>query len=416
MNMLETISHLPASSPTLQKYREAQKNDPLCQQLIMYCKTGWPSKREVDSSVKPYWDYQGELTVGEELLLRGNRLVVPRELQTETLKKLHEGHQGIVKCRLRANTAVWWPGLSKQMSEFIKKCPECSRESIPHKEPLIPTTLPDYPWQKVATDLFTHKGDTYIVIVDYFSRYPEICRVQPTTSQSVVTAMKSVFSRHGIPETVVSDNGPQYTSEEFTDFAHNYQFTHVTSSPHYPSSNGQAERAVQTAKHLLKNAEDPSLALLSYRSTPLPWCGKSPAELLMGRSIRSTLPLTKNNLIPEWSYIPQFKKDNEVFKQNQKRDHDQRHRVKSLPAIPDNTDVWVTSGSNPVPGTTVTSADTPRSYIIQTQSGDIRRNRRHLNIRHDSKLTTAATDLGLQRPKQTRSQTGTAIRPPDRLA
>ena len=105
---------------------------------------------------------------------------------------------------------------------------------------------------------------------------------------------------------IVSDNVPQYSSQEFMDFAHQYQFTHVTSSPHYPPSNGLAERTVQTAKRLLKNADDPFLALLSYRATPLSWCGKSPAELLMGRNIRTNLPQATKSLIPQWPYIQDF--------------------------------------------------------------------------------------------------------------
>lgn len=152
-------------------------------------------------------------------------------------------------------------------------------------QPLIPTSLPDYPWQKVGSDLFTLQGINYIVIVDYFSRYPEVMviKLQTTTSQSIIVAMKSIFSRHGIPEMVVSNNGPQYSSQEFADFAKTYQFSHVTSSPHYPPSNGHAERRVKTVKRLLKDSDDPYLSLLSYRTTPLPWCGISPAELLMGR-------------------------------------------------------------------------------------------------------------------------------------
>ena len=127
------------------------------------------------------------------------------------------------------------------------------------------------------------KGTDYLITVDYFSRYPEVTQLRTTTSSTVINSLKSIFARHGIPETVRSDNGPQFASSEFDDFARNYQFRHTTSSPHFPSSNGQAERAVKQVKHLLKRADDPFLALLSYRSTPMPWCGKSPAELLMGR-------------------------------------------------------------------------------------------------------------------------------------
>ena len=169
----------------------------------------------------------------------------------------------------------------------------------------------------------------------------------------------SECDRNGIPETVVSDNGPQFSSQEFSDFASNYQFAHVTSSPHYPASNGQAERAVKTAKQLLKNADDPFLALLSYRATPLPWCGKSPAELLMGRKLRSNIPQTTDSLVPQWSYLQEFRAQNKEFKKRQKRDYDRRHRVQDLPAIPDNTDVWVTTGGSPTPGRIITTTDTP---------------------------------------------------------
>jgi len=226
---------------------------------------------EIDPSVRAYWDIQGELTVGDGLLMRGQRIVVPKALQNETLKKLHDGHQGMVRCRLRAKSAVWWPGLSKQLTEFVQRCPECARESKPNKEPLIPTPLSEHPWQQVATDLFALNGSDYLIVVDYFSRYPEVIQLRSTTSQSVVNALKSMFARHGIPETLRSDNGPQFTSREFADFAESYQFSITTSSPHYPASNGQAERAVQTVKQLLKRTDDPHIALLSYRATPLPW-------------------------------------------------------------------------------------------------------------------------------------------------
>lgn len=99
------------------------------------------------------------------------------------------------------------------------------------------------------------------------------------------------------------DNGPQYTSYEMKEFAESYGFTHTTSSPHYPQANGQAERAVKTANSLLEHAPDPYLALLSYRATLLPWCKRSPAELLMGRCLRTDLPQVKDHYIPDWSYL-----------------------------------------------------------------------------------------------------------------
>ena len=261
--------------------------------------------------------------------------------------KLHVGHQGMVRCRLRAKSSVWWPGLYSQIKDFIKNCHECARDYKPHKEPLIPTSLPDYPWQQVATDLFTLKGAEYLIVVDYFSRYPEVTQLRTTTSPVVINALKSVFARHGIPEILRSDNGPQFSSSEFANFADDYQFCHITSSPHFPSSNGQAERAVKTVKDLLRKAGDPHLALLSYRSTPLPWCGRSPSELLMGRNIRTNLPQTADNLVPMWPYLEQFRKDNGVFKNKQKINYDRHHQVRDLKQIPENTDVWITTDKQP---------------------------------------------------------------------
>ena len=127
-----------------------------------------------------------------------------------------------------------------------------------------------------------------------------------TTSSSVINALKAIFSRHGIPSEFVSDNGPQFDSREMKEFASKYNFIHTTSSPHYPQSNGLAERTVKTVKKLIADSPDPHLALLSYRSTPLPWCELSPAELLMGRRLQTDVPQTKTQLIPNWPHIENF--------------------------------------------------------------------------------------------------------------
>ena len=140
------------------------------------------------------------------------------------------------------------------------------------------TKLPEYPWQVLGTDLFELKGNHYLFVSDYFSRYLEVVRLT-TTSSSVIRALKIIFSRFGIPEILRSDNGPQYASKEFEEFAKYYGFRHEISSPLYPQSNGLAERMVQTTKRLLSRSGDPQLALLTYRATPLPWCNLSPTQL-----------------------------------------------------------------------------------------------------------------------------------------
>ena len=147
------------------------------------------------------------------------------------------------------------------------------------------------PWQILATDLFELKGADYLIVINYFSRYVEVAAMQETTKSSeVIRALKSIFARHGIPEQVRSDNGPKFDSAEFSYFAKEWGFKQSTSSPRFPQANGEVERGVRTVKNLLTKEKDPAKALLAYRSTPLA-CKFSPAQLLMGRRIRNSIPL-----------------------------------------------------------------------------------------------------------------------------
>ena len=268
------VSHLPASHHQLSEYIKAQAQDAVCSQIMRYCTEGWPDKHKILPVLKPYWKLQGELTVHNNLLLFRTRIVVPNALQRETLQKIHNGHQGIQRCRLRAQSSVWWPGISQHISNLIENCHVCKKIKTISRTINVhsPSRLP-----RVASDLFFLGSDSYLLIVDYFSRYSEVIKLKSTTSRGIIEAMKAVFSRYGIPQTVRSDNGPQYSSEEFSKFAAEYNFYHETSSPHFAQSNGQAERTVQTMKNLLRESTDPYMALLTYRSTPLPWCGLSPA-------------------------------------------------------------------------------------------------------------------------------------------
>ena len=148
----------------------------------------------------------------------------------------------------------------------MRNCDTCCKHRPPVTQPLIPSTLPELPWQRVGC-LTMQKP--YLLIVDYYSRFIEISLLSDTSSETVIRHTKSIFARHGVPEVVVSDNGPQYRAEKYQQFTKDYSFTHVTSSPYYPQGNGDADRAVGTIKRLLEKEEDLYLALLAYRSTPL---------------------------------------------------------------------------------------------------------------------------------------------------
>ncbi len=257
-----------------------------------------PEKSALNATMLPYWSHRGEISVEQGLLLRGVRLIIPKVMQAEMLDRVHDGHQGITKCRERAKQSIWWIGLSTALENIVKSCQKCIENTSDHAEPLLPSEFPSRPFQRVATDLFELNGQPYLLVVDYFSRFIEIAKLSSLGSNAVISHLKSIMARHGIVEILVSDNGPCYCSAEFKKFALTYGFKHITSSPRYPQSNGLAERAVQTIKHMLKKADDPYLALLAYRTTPL-HNGFSPSELLMGRKLQTTIPVRSENLTPK---------------------------------------------------------------------------------------------------------------------
>ena len=156
-------------------------------------------------------------------------IVVPHSLQEEILQKIHQGHFGVQKCLFRARTAIWWPGLSSKIKILVHQCKECAGHSILRREPLIPS----HTWQKVGADLFHLNGENYLLVVDYFSWYPEVVKLTTVTSQSMISALKSVFLRHGILEILWSDN--YLTLQTWRPLPHHMS---DTSSPRYPQSNG----------------------------------------------------------------------------------------------------------------------------------------------------------------------------------
>ena len=153
-----TLNSLPATQKRLQEYEKAQALDPGCSTVVKYCQLGWPDKHKIEPHLKIFWRNRGKLTVNQGLLLYGRCIVVPPTLRKETLQKIHDGHQGIVRCRLRARGSVWWPGIMTHIKDLVERCSICARKRKPPREPLLPSQLPDYPWQKVASDIFYLKG------------------------------------------------------------------------------------------------------------------------------------------------------------------------------------------------------------------------------------------------------------------
>ncbi|UYV81558.1 K02A2.6-like, partial [Cordylochernes scorpioides] len=377
-NERQTLAHINAvlSSITdkdemLTKIFEAQQEDTTLKAVVNYLEQGWPDKKKMSPALLSYWHVKDELGVQNGLLMRGCRLVIPASMKLEILDKLHAGHFGITKTRLRARETVWWPGISEEIAETVRKCSVCIQEAVSKHEPLIPTNFPTRPWQKIGMDLFKFENKWYLVVIDYYSRFPEMIQLDRLTASVVVRSCKSIFARHGVPETVVSDNGTQFgAAREFANFARQYGFQHVTSSPRFPQSNGMAEAGVKIAKLILKKNQDPSLGLLEYRSTPLE-NGYSPAELLMGRKLRTTLPIAPENLNPKLVDSQTLKRKEGRRRKDMKSRYDRRCGATDMEELSEGDTVWITDMRTW--GIVKQKASTPRSPVQLKHLSSLRR-------------------------------------------
>lgn len=357
----------------LERTKEEQKRDPTIVTVGNYCSTTWPKGVSLPLPVQKYASVSQELV--EELLLKGSRIVIPPSMQDEVLESLHTGHQGVGRCRARANQSVWWPGISRSVEDYVSRCPVCQTHRKPGAEPLLHTPLPNHPWEVVGADLFNESGENYLVVVDYFSRFFELEKLRKTTTQDITRELSEMFAHFGAPAIIRSDNGPQFASAEFERFAKEWGSRHVTSSPYYPQSNGAVERTIQTAKQLLKKSPNIHKALLAHRDTPATE-GYSPAELMMGRKIRTNVPAVSKAFQPRWNSEP-FRKKDRAYKAKLSAHYDARHRVKERDHIPPHTAVQILSGAA-TSGTVLQSTQSPRSYAVNTANGITHCTSRHL--------------------------------------
>lgn len=352
----------------------------LCSMIV----NGWPDiKSETPLCVREYWNSRDLLSVTDGIVFKGMRIVIPPSLRSHMLKLIHESHLGIVKCKQRAREVLYWPAMNAAIEEEVRNCPKCAMyQNKQSREPLVPTITPEIPYGEVGCDLFEFEQKKYLMIVDYHSRYFDAIELKSTTTSAVVSAMKATFSCHGIPMKLRSDNGPPFNSQEFHLFCDQYGIQHTTSSPHFQSSNGEAERAIQTVKKLWRKFDDKYLSLLNYRKTPLESVNLSPAQLLMGRRPRNNLP-TRTELLKSRNTRQNLNQQMKDIKEKQKLYYDRRH-VKELPRLDIGDPVRVAPPENSntkewKPATVVEQHKQPRSYVVEFNNNQrLRRNRKHL--------------------------------------
>ena len=189
------VENLPMRVEKLEELKSATVEDDVLQQLVQFIKDGWPSSRvNSPSAVGHYWKFQDEIYEANGLLFFGQKLIIPEKLRPDILRRIHESHLGMEKCKSRARAVVYWTGMSADIERLVAKCSTCLKhQRSNHKEPLKPNTEPFRAWQKLGTDIVEYKCKSYLVIVDYYSKFPEISLLKDKLSQAVITSMKLVL-------------------------------------------------------------------------------------------------------------------------------------------------------------------------------------------------------------------------------
>ncbi|XP_026573113.1 uncharacterized protein K02A2.6-like, partial [Pseudonaja textilis] len=228
------------------------RKDTLITQVLDWVRRGWPGSNP-SNDFSPFKVRQQELSSLQGCLLWGTRVVIPESLRRPVLKALHEGHPGIVRMKALARSYVWWPSMDDEIVKWVSSCRPC-QESRPAPPITTPTKWEsaNAPWSRLHIDLAgPFQGKTFLVVVDSFSKWIDVALLLTTTTRAIAQALTHLFVTHGLPDTIVSDNGPQFTSTEFSRYVTNLGIRHILTAPFHPSSNGLAERAVRTAKEAL---------------------------------------------------------------------------------------------------------------------------------------------------------------------
>ena len=305
MQLADALSHCPARAsqeikldmrvdyiafmkPWIEKLKDSTQRDPILATVYQLTQQGWPhQRRHVPRLARRYWYFRDELSTDDGMLLKGPRLIIPGELQEEYLSRLHEGHLSATKVQENAKQHMYWTGIDADIEDYTKRCQECIKRSQVPKEPLQPHDIPEGPWRKLGIDYFAFNGNSYVLICDYFSKFPFLYRCK-TSFWSLRDRLIDLFSIEGYPDEIVSDNGPPFQSKEFAKFLSGLGIKHTTSSPGYPHSNGFIERHIQMVKNMLSkssNTQSFQEVLADLRTTHIGTGLPSPAEILHGRNL-----------------------------------------------------------------------------------------------------------------------------------
>ena len=288
-------------SLTWDQIREATTSDEFMCTLLHLIENGFPSSRhDMPLKLQDFFGLRDGLHTYDNVILYNNRIVVPTLLRSAVLNSLHAAHQGTSSMTARAESSIFWPGISTDIRELRAKCEKCDRMSPSNPcPPPTPPVVPKYPFQFICADFFHHVGAMYLVVVDRYNNWP-IVELAKDGSKSLISCLRRIFVTYGISEELTSDGGPEFTAYETKKFLRNWGVKHRLSSVAYPHSNCRAELGVKIVKRLLVdntgtngslNTDAFQRAMLQYRNTPDKSTKISPAQCLFGRAIRDFIPI-----------------------------------------------------------------------------------------------------------------------------
>ena len=300
--MLDNSGPDALEDPILEDLRQAANSDPEYQALLQAIRGGFSANP--DPAVKPFKKMQSSLSEDAGIALMGQRIVIPKAKRLQTLQRLHAAHQGVERTLRRARQAVFWPGITNDIRTTVEGCEACQlyRAGQP-KETMRSDPAPTFIFEEIGADYCEWKGH-HLVITDRLSGWSQVySQASSPTTQSTISRFIDHFSMVGVPRSLRTDGGLQFASREFATFCQQWGVKHVMSTPHYPQSNGLAEAAVKTVKNLLKKCGGHNAkfkeALLELRNTPNAY-GKSPAEIIFGKPLRSRVPAHRSAFSQEW--------------------------------------------------------------------------------------------------------------------
>lgn len=324
--------------------------------------------------VKPYYAFRQELGKVGDLVVRGSRLVVPRSLRQRMLQLGHEGHPGQTKMQQRLRNNCWWPGMDQDVVRFVDRCEGCRLVSQSERpEPMQRRKLPEAPWQELGIDFLgpLPSGDYLLVVVDYFSRYKEVEILRKITAAETVNKLEGIFVRLGYPNSITLDNGRQFVSSEFDNYCKQRGITLNRTTPYWPQENGLTERQNRSMMKRLKISqglkqdwkEELRKYLLMYYSTPHSTTGKTPSELLYGRTIRTKLPSLRDTSA---SVVPTDYRDrDQKMKEDGKEKEDLRRKAKPS-SLAAGDQVLM---KNLLPGNKLTTNFNPSPMVVLNKQG-----------------------------------------------